>query len=251
MNPRELKKLLTEVKAGKISISGALNRLKMFPHEDLGFAILDHHRHLRQGFPEVIFCEGKNDHQILALLKHSMDVHSKVLATRVKRSTFEEIMKEFPHARYNEIGKTVVLINQIQKKIVLKGKILIITAGTSDINVAEEARETALILGSRVDTLYDVGVAGIHRFLEKRNRLDRARVLIVLAGMDGVLPSVVGGLTDKPIIAVPTSHGYGTSFNGIAALLTMLNACSPGIGVMNVNNGFGAGVLAHRINILK
>jgi NCAIR mutase (PurE)-related protein len=251
MNPKELKKLLSRVRSGTLSVSGALSRLKGFSHEELGFATLDHHRHLRQGFPEVIFCKGKTDRQILTLLKRSLEVHSKVLATRVVPETFEKIGKEFPDARYNESGKTVVLIRHKERIKALKGRILIITAGTSDIYAAEEAKETALILGSRVDTLYDVGVAGLHRLLDKKSLLDLARVLIVIAGMDGVLPSVIGGLTDKPLIAVPTSQGYGASFEGIAPLLTMLNACASGIGVMNIDNGFGAAILAHRINILK
>jgi NCAIR mutase (PurE)-related protein len=251
MSPNELKKLLAGVQSGHFTLTEALNRLKGFSQEDLGFATLDHHRHLRQGFPEVIFCKGKSDRQILTLLRHSAKVHSKVLATRVTPESFEAIMEEFPKARYNELGKTVILGNKQESKRALKGSILIITAGTSDIYVAEEAKETALILGSRVETLYDVGVAGIHRFLDKRKLLDQARVLIVIAGMDGVLPSVIGGLTDKPLIAVPTSQGYGTSFGGVAPLLTMLNACSSGIGVMNIDNGFGAAVLAHRVNILK
>jgi NCAIR mutase (PurE)-related protein len=251
MSPNEIKKLLAGVRSGQFSLSDAFNRLKGFSQEDLGFATLDHHRHLRQGFPEVIFCKGKSDRQILALLRHSFNVHSKVLATRVSPENYEAIREEFPKARYNELGKTVVLVNKRENPRSGKGSILIITAGTSDIYVAEEAKETALILGSRVETLYDVGVAGIHRFLDKKKLLDLARVLIVIAGMDGVLPSVIGGLTDKPLIAVPTSQGYGTSFGGVAPLLTMLNACSSGIGVMNIDNGFGAAVLAHRINSLK
>lgn len=251
MNPNELKKLLAGVQSGRFTLPEAFKRLKGFSQEELGFATLDHHRHLRQGFPEVIFCKGKSDRQILTLLRHSAKVHAKVLATRATPETFEAIREEFPKARYNELGKTVVLADKQESKRALKGSILIITAGTSDIYVAEEAKETALILGSRVETLYDVGVAGIHRFLDKRKLLDQARVLIVIAGMDGVLPSVIGGLTDKPLIAVPTSQGYGTSFEGVAPLLTMLNACSSGIGVMNIDNGFGAAVLAHRINTLK
>jgi pyridinium-3,5-biscarboxylic acid mononucleotide synthase len=251
MNSKELKTLLRRVHAGAISIAEAFNQLKGFPQEELGFATLDHHRHLRQGFPEVIFCKGKTDRQILTLLKHSVKVHSRVLATRTNPETFEKIIKEFPNAQYNELGKTVILNHKKRMSKAFKGRILIITAGTSDISVAEEARETALILGSRVDILYDVGVAGIHRLLDKRNLLDLARVVIVIAGMDGVLPSVIGGLTDKPLIAVPTSQGYGTSFEGVAPLLTMLNSCSSGIGVMNIDNGFGAAILAHRINILK
>jgi NCAIR mutase (PurE)-related protein len=250
MNPDQIRKLLLGVKTGKTSVNEALSALKGFSQEELGFAVLDHHRHLRQGFPEVIFCQGKTDRQILALFRHSLDRHSKILATRVRPETFEAILREFPDASYNELGRTVVAFNP-RKETRKKGLVLIITAGTSDISVGEEARETALILGSRVETLYDVGVAGIHRILDKKKELERARVLIVIAGMDGVLPSVIGGLSDRPLIAVPTSQGYGAAFNGIAPLLTMLNACASGIGVMNIDNGFGAAVLAHRINTLK
>jgi hypothetical protein len=250
MNPDQIKKLLLGVKTGKTSVKEAFSALKGFSQEELGFAVLDHHRHLRQGFPEVIFCQGKTDRQILALFRHSLNRHPKILATRVRPETFEAVRREFPDARYNELGKTVVAVKP-RKETRGKGFVLIITAGTSDISVAEEARETALILGSRVETLYDVGVAGIHRILDKKKALERARVLIVIAGMDGVLPSVIGGFSDRPLIAVPTSQGYGTAFNGIAPLLTMLNSCASGIGVMNIDNGFGAAVLAHRINTLK
>lgn len=251
MNPSELRKILGGVKRGNLSLSAAMSRLKHFSQEELGFAMLDHHRHLRQGFPEVIFCKGKTDRQIITLFQRSAEIHSSVLATRAEPMTFEKIVKLFPNAKYNELGKTVTLVKSKAVSRSPKGKIMIITAGTSDIPVAEEAKETALILGSAVDTLYDAGVAGIHRFLNKRNLIARARVLVVIAGMDGVLPSLIGGLTDKPLIAVPTSQGYGTAFGGITPLLTMLNSCSSGIGVMNIDNGFGAAVLAHRINLLK
>ncbi len=251
MTPNRLKKLLSQVKNGALPVEEAYGRLKGFSQEELGFATLDHHRHIRQGFPEVIFCLGKTDRQILTLLTHSAKRHPRILATRVKPETFQLISTEFPSARYNELGKTVVISRADKNKIKSKGAILIITAGTSDIYIGEEARETATILGSRVETLYDVGVAGIHRILDKKSLMDQARVLIVIAGMDGVLPSVIGGLSDKPLIAVPSSQGYGASLNGLAPLLTMLNACAAGIGVMNIDNGFGAAVLAHRINTLK
>ena len=251
MTPEKLKKLLQEVKKNKLTVPEALSRLKHFSTEDLGFATLDHHRYLRQGYPEVIFCQGKTSGQVLSILRSSEKVHSKTLATRVSPELFSDIQAEFPRARYNELGKTVLLSKAPGKKIRLKGNILIMTAGTSDIYAAEEARETAEALGSKTETLFDVGVAGIHRLLEKRNLMKQARVLIVLAGMDGVLPSIVGGLTDKPVIAVPTGQGYGAVFGGIAPLLTMLNSCAAGVGVMNIDNGFGAGVLAHRINTLS
>ncbi|MHB8483088.1 MAG: nickel pincer cofactor biosynthesis protein LarB [Nitrospiria bacterium] len=251
MTPDQLKKLLSRVKKGDLSVEEAYVRLQNFSHEELGFATLDHHRHIRQGFPEVIFCQGKTDRQILTLLKRSARLHPRILATRVKSETFQLISGELPSARYNELGKTIVITKTSETKLKRKGAILIITAGTSDIYVGEEAKETALILGSHVETLYDVGVAGIHRILDKKDFLDQARVLIVIAGMDGVLPSVIGGLSGKPLIAVPSSQGYGASLNGLAPLLTMLNSCAAGIGVMNIDNGFGAAVLAHRINTLK
>ncbi|HXN07167.1 MAG TPA: nickel pincer cofactor biosynthesis protein LarB [Nitrospiria bacterium] len=250
MTPARLKNLLTRVQKKEMTVSEAVFLLKHFPSEELGFATLDHHRSLRQGFPEVIFCQGKSPRQVLGILKQSQKVHSKTLATRVSAELFTLISKEFPEARYNETGKIVLLSKTKRKNTGLKGRILILTAGTSDLYAAEEARETAETFGSRTETLYDVGVAGIHRLTDKKKALSRARVIIVIAGMDGVLPSVVGGLTDRPVIAVPTSQGYGAAFGGVAALLTMLNSCSAGIGVMNIDNGFGAAVLAHRINTL-
>lgn len=250
MTPARLKNLLTRVQKKETTVSEAISLLKHFPSEELGFATLDHHRSLRQGFPEVIFCQGKSPGQVLAILKQSNKIHSKTLATRVSPELFTLISKEFPEAWYNETGKTVLLSNSKRKNAGLKGRVLILTAGTSDLFVAEEARETAEAFGSRTETLYDVGVAGIHRLMDKKKELSLARVIIVIAGMDGVLPSVVGGLTDRPVIAVPTSQGYGAAFGGVAALLTMLNSCSAGIGVMNIDNGFGAAVLAHRINTL-
>lgn len=248
MNRERLELLLSDVRTGKISIPAALERLRSLPYEDLGFASLDHHRSLRQGFPEVILCEGKTPAQIrgiaAALLKH----HRPFLATRATAQVAGLIKRIDRRAVYHEAARIVAIRDPKRR---LQGRVLVITAGTSDVPVAEEARITAEVMGSRVETLYDVGVAGIHRLLGRREQLTDARVIIVVAGMDGVLPSVVGGLVDCPVVAVPTSRGYGASFNGLAALLTMLNSCAAGVGVMNIDNGFGAGCLAHRINALK
>jgi hypothetical protein len=247
MTRERLEKLLRELQAGRLSRSTALDRLRTLPYEDLGFASVDHHRSLRQGFPEVIFCEGKTRAQVLAIAHGLLKKGGPLLATRATADVAKALKKLDRRAQYHELARAVVVQ---PKKPTPAGDILIITAGTADVPVAEEARVTAEVMGSRVDTLYDVGVAGIHRVLGRHERIRRARVLVVVAGMDGVLPSVVGGLVDRPVIAVPTSRGYGASFGGLAALLTMLNSCAAGVGVMNIDNGFGAGVLAHRINTL-
>ncbi len=247
MTRERIEKLLRDLQAGRVSRSTALDRLRTLPYEDLGFASVDHHRSLRQGFPEVIFCEGKTRAQIVAIARGLLKKGGPLLATRATADAAKALKKLDRRAQYHELARTVVVQ---PKKPALKGDILIVTAGTADVPVAEEARVTAEVMGSRVETLYDVGVAGIHRVLGRHERIRRARVLVVVAGMDGVLPSVVGGLVDRPVIAVPTSRGYGASFGGLAALLTMLNSCAAGVGVMNIDNGFGAGVLAHRINVL-
>lgn len=247
MNHARLKKLLTDLRAGRTNVAAALERLQTLPYEDLGFASVDHHRSLRQGFPEVIFCEGKTPSQVLSIARGVLKKGGPLLATRVEPAVARVLSRLSPRAEYNELARTVVVQ---RRKPVLQGDILVMTAGTSDIPVAEEARVTAGVMGSRVEVLYDVGVAGIHRIFDRHARLRRARVLVVVAGMDGVLPSVVGGLVDRPVIAVPTSRGYGASFGGLAALLTMLNSCASGVGVLNIDNGFGAGCLAHRINSL-
>lgn len=248
MDERRLIRLLDEVRAGKRPVADAVERLRTLPFEDLGFASVDHHRALRQGFPEVIFCEGKTRHQVVAIARGLLSRSTTVLATRVSPDTARGLKRLDRRARYH-VEARVVTIGRPEGR--PRGDILIVTAGTADVPVAEEARLTAEIMGSRVETLYDVGVAGIHRVLNRHARLREARAVIVVAGMDGVLPSVVGGLIDRPVIAVPTSRGYGASFGGLAALLTMLNSCAAGVGVMNIDNGFGAGVLAHRINILS
>lgn len=247
MNQYRLKKLLTDLRSGKTTVTGVMERLRTLPYEDLGFASVDHHRSLRQGFPEVIFCEGKTRAQVVAIARGLLKTGGPLLATRVEPDMARALLKLDRRAVFHELARVVIIQNRPQPP---KGDILVVTAGTADVPVAEEARLTAETMGSRVETLYDVGVAGIHRVLGRHGRLLKARVLVVAAGMDGVLPSVIGGLVDRPVIAVPTSRGYGASFGGLAALLTMLNSCAAGVGVMNIDNGFGAGCLAHRINML-
>jgi pyridinium-3,5-biscarboxylic acid mononucleotide synthase len=247
VSPTRLRQLLSKVRTGRLSIEAALKQLRTLPYEDLGFASLDHHRSLRQGFPEVMFCEGKTQVQIRAIARSLLRHHRPFLATRATREVARIIKRLDRRAVYHEAARIVAIRDPKQT---LHGHVLVITAGTSDISVAEEAKVTAEVMGSHVETLYDVGVAGIHRLLERQHRLIEAKVAIVVAGMDGVLPSVVGGLVDYPVIAVPTSRGYGASFGGLAALLTMLNSCAAGVGVTNIDNGFGAGCLAHRINSL-
>jgi len=247
MDRERLVRLLEAVQDRKLGVADALARLRGLPFEELGFASLDHHRALRQGFPEVIFCEGKTKAQVLAIARSLLKKGGSLLATRVDPEVARALSRLDRRAVHSELARTVTVQ---RRKPALTGDILLITAGTADIPVAEEARITAEIMGSRVEALYDVGVAGIHRVLTRHDRITKARVLVVVAGMDGVLPSVVGGLVDRPVVAVPTSRGYGASFGGLAALLTMLNSCAAGVGVMNIDNGFGAGVLAHRINVL-
>ena len=248
MNQQQLTRLLRKVQAGTLSVSDAVGQLRTLPYEDLGFAAVDHHRSLRQGFPEVILCEGKTPAQVNGIAKKLLSGHGPFLATRVSPTIARNLKKLSKKAVYHEAARIVAVTPNTTKR---EGLVLVVTAGTSDISVAEEARVTAEVMGSRVKTLYDVGVAGIHRLLDRQKVLHEARVVVVVAGMDGVLPSVVGGLVDCPIVAVPTSQGYGANFGGLSALLTMLNACSAGIGVVNIDNGFGAGCLAHRINCRK
>ena len=245
MNQDRLAHLLQRVQSGKVSVPGAIRQLRTLPFEDLGFASVDHHRSLRQGFPEVILCEGKTPGQITAIARQLLKSGGPFLATRVSPTIAKNLKRLSRKAVYHEMAR-IVSVSDTQRT--GKGFVVIVSAGTSDIPVAEEARVTAEVMGSHVQTLYDVGVAGLHRLLDQQTILHQAHVVIVVAGMDGVLPSVVGGLIQKPIVAVPTSQGYGANFGGLAALLTMLNACSSGIGVVNIDNGFGAGCLAHRIN---
>ncbi len=247
MNVRKLEELLQKVKSGKTTLDEAKSQLKSLPFEDLGFSRIDHHRSLRKGFPEVIWGEGKTARQILSITKQLRIKDQNILITRLEGKKARAIQRAFPKSRYYPNSKVLTYLTQ---PVLSKGKgtILVISAGTTDIPVAEEAAVTAQFMGNRVETLYDVGVAGIHRLLSERQRLEAARVLIVVAGMEGALPSVVGGLVDRPVIAVPTSVGYGTSFGGITALLAMLNSCASGVAVVNIDNGFGAGYMASLIN---
>ena len=230
--------------------TNALKKLKDLPYEDLGYAHIDHHRNLRNGFPEVIYCKGKSDEHILGIIERMNKKSTNILGTRCRKETFDKISKIYPNAEYEEVSQILKIKNEEIKE-QGKGKILIITGGTSDIPVADEAYYTAKFFGNEVERLYDVGVAGIHRLLSHRNIIEEARVIVAVAGMEGALASVVGGLVDVPVIAVPTSVGYGANFDGLAPLLAMLNSCASGISVVNIDNGFGAGYLASTINKLK
>jgi hypothetical protein len=247
MNVRKLEELLRKVKSEKTTIEEAVAKLKSLPFEDLGFTRIDHHRSLRKGYPEVIWGEGKTSHEILSILKQLKAKGQNILITRVEKKKAEQIQKSFPKCQYYPRSKVLTYLTHPVSS-VGKGMILVITAGTTDIPVAEEAAITARFMGNPVETIYDVGVAGIHRLLTERKKLENAHVLVVVAGMEGALPSVVGGLVDRPVIAVPTSVGYGTSFGGVTALLAMLNSCASGVAVVNIDNGFGAGYLASLIN---
>ena len=249
MNPENLKSLLDALHQQKISPEKALEKLATLPYENLDFAKIDHHRSLRNGMPEVIYCQGKTVAQLKKIIKSMILAEQPILGTKLDKESFRKLKPTLPkNSQYNEISQTLVIEkNKSTKK---SGLITIISAGTSDIPIAEEASITAQLLGSQTETIFDVGVAGIHRLFNNLEQIRKANVVIVVAGMEGALASVVGGLLDKPIIAVPTSIGYGASFGGIAALLTMLNSCAPGIAVVNIDNGFGAGCMAHRINTL-
>jgi NCAIR mutase (PurE)-related protein len=245
----DLRDLLENIKDNKLSIDDALEKLKNLPYEDIGYANIDHHREIRTGYPEVIYCEGKSDEHILGIIERMIEKGSNILGTRCRKETFERIKDIYPNSEYEELSKIMKIKNHEITNIG-KGKIVVVTGGTSDIPVADEAYYTAKFFGNDVERVYDVGVAGIHRLLNKKHILQSARVLIVVAGMEGALPSVVGGLVDVPVIAVPTSVGYGANFGGLSALLTMLNSCASGISVVNIDNGFGAGYLASTINKL-
>lgn len=249
MNPEDLKQILNRLHDQKLTPEQAMKKLETLPYEDLQFAKVDHHRGLRSGMPEVIYCQGKTAVQIKKIIQSMNRAGHSILATKLSKECYARLKPSLPKtSKYNLLAQTLVI--EKNKTKVKSGLITIISAGTSDIPVAEEASVTAQILGSKTETIYDVGVAGIHRLIDNLEQIRKARVVIVVAGMEGALASVVGGLLDKPIIAVPTSIGYGASFGGISALLTMLNSCATGIAVVNIDNGFGAGCMAHRINIL-
>ncbi|MBI5205533.1 MAG: nickel pincer cofactor biosynthesis protein LarB [Nitrospirae bacterium] len=246
MDRLKIKKILDLVKNKILSPEDAVKKLKHLPYEDISFAKVDHHRHIRQGVPEVIFASGKTEAQVTGIARAMYKKSKSFLITRATKK-IHSALRIKDAVFYPASG--MISIGGEKKK---SGSVLVLTAGTSDIPVAEEAYVTASFLGSKVKTVYDVGVAGLHRLLDNKKSFSSARVIIVVAGMEGALPSVVGGLTDKPIVAVPTSVGYGTSLGGLTALFAMLNSCVPGIAVMNIDNGFGAGCLAHKINtILK
>ena len=249
MEKKEIEEILKQFKSGQIEIKEALEKFKHFPYDDLGFAKIDNQRHLRKGFPEVIFCQGKSLEQIAKIAKRIKETGGKIVATRANFEIYQEIKKIVPEIMYFKEAKIVA--ERVEEKSSSDKYILIVSGGTADIPVAEEAGVIAELMGNRVERLYDVGVAGIHRLLNNSKILRAANVLIVVAGMEGALPSVVGGLVDKPIIALPTSVGYGANFKGLSALLTMLNSCAPGIAVVNVDNGFGAGYIASLINQLN
>lgn len=245
MNPESLRALLIEIRAGTVTPEEGMTRLTSLPYEDLGFAKIDHHRALRTGMPEVIYAAGKTDDQVVAIFDRMAQSGANVLATRVAPSAAEAVVAAHPAASHHRIARTVSLRQDDAP--LLSGAIAILCAGTSDLPVAEEAAVTAELMGHQIARIHDVGVAGLHRLLAHHAELLEARVIIVCAGMEGALPSVVAGLVSAPVIAVPTSVGYGAAFNGLAALLGMLNSCSPHIGVVNIDNGFGAACLAHAI----
>ncbi|MGH9775721.1 MAG: nickel pincer cofactor biosynthesis protein LarB [Candidatus Acidiferrales bacterium] len=250
MNEQDIRGLLEKFGAGKMTPHEALERLRKLPFEDLGFAKIDHHRGLRQGFPEVIYARGKTAQQVAGIVRGMLRAKSShnILITRGEKKIFGAVRRIARAAKFHALSGTITI--QREKTIRGKGRIAVVTAGTSDIPVAEEAAVTAEMMGNRVTTIYDVGVAGLHRLLEHREELTSARVIICVAGMEGALPSVVAGLVSVPVIAVPTSTGYGASFGGLTALLAMLNSCASNVSVVNIDNGFGAACVASVINRL-
>jgi hypothetical protein len=241
---RQLRELLRQVKAGKLSVGKALDRLRHLPYDDLEFAKLDTHRALRKGFPEAVYAPGKSPEQVAALMKRLVEHGQTALATRASREVYDAVAAELPKAEYREAARMIVLRAAEEPEKPCEAVVLIISAGTADMPIAEEAAVTAETMGCRVERLYDVGVAGIHRLLGHSDKLSAAAAIVVVAGMEGALASVVGGLARAPVIGVPTSVGYGASFGGIGALLTMLNSCAGGVAVVNIDNGYGAGYFA-------
>ncbi len=241
-----LQELLEQFRAGALNLDTALARLRNLPYQDLGFAKVDHHRELRKGFPEVIYGQGKSPEQIVSIAQALLQGSPSLLVTRADPEASERLRREIPDAVYHDTAKTIV-VDRRETPVTVPG-VVIVTAGTADIPVAEEAAITSELMGCGVEKLFDVGVAGIHRLLDHLSTLRAARVIVAVAGMEGALPSVVGGLVGVPVIGVPTSMGYGTNFQGVAPLLTMLNSCAPGVCVVNIDNGFGAGYLAALIN---
>jgi pyridinium-3,5-biscarboxylic acid mononucleotide synthase len=249
MNIKEVEKLLTDVKAGHTSIEDALSVLRDFPYTDLGFARIDHHREMRTGYPEIIYCAGKSVDQVREIFRVMAARENNVIGTRANSEMYEAVKDIIPEAVYHPVARIISF--QKRRPESPESLIAVITAGTSDMPVAEEAAITAELLGNKVLRIYDAGVAGIHRLVDKLPEIRNCRVVIVIAGMEGALASVVGGLVDKPVIAVPTSVGYGANFGGISALLAMLTSCSAGVTVVNIDNGFGAGFCASMINKME
>ncbi|MFH1824086.1 MAG: nickel pincer cofactor biosynthesis protein LarB [Candidatus Firestonebacteria bacterium] len=249
MQAGDLIDLLKKVKSNKLSIKKALEKLKHFPYKNINFANVDTHRGIRLGFPEVVFCQGKTKEQIIKIVKEIVSDSGFCFATRANYEIYKSLKRVYKNIEYNKLSKTII-VGRKKSEIKKTGLVMVISAGTADMPVAEEAAITSEVTGSNVDRLYDVGVCGMHRLLNHYERIRKARVVIAVAGMEGALPSVIGGLVDKPVIAVPTSVGYGANFNGISALLTMLNSCSPNVVVVNIDNGFGAGFVASLINRL-
>ena len=246
MNREQLRELLDKVKAGDLDTEEALERLKLWPYEEMGFAKLDHHRSLRKGFPEVVLCQGKTVGQVVEIVEHLLPAADNTMVTKASPEVFAALQQITDKARYHPLPKLIVIGDEVA--VTNEELVLVVTAGTADVAVAEEAAVTAETMGSRVERLYDVGVAGLHRLLAHKEKLFQANVIVAVAGMEGALPSIVAGMVCGPVIAVPTSVGYGASFQGLAALLGMLNTCAPGVAVVNIDNGFGAGYLAHLIN---
>jgi len=242
MDPKALRELLEAVRDGRVAPAEAADRLRTLPYEDLGFAKVDHHRALRRGFPEAVFGAGKTAEQIVAIVERIAAHGQNVLVTRTTAEVHRHVVAVRPSARFHEAARCVTV--EVAPVSPLGGPVAVVAAGTSDVPVAEEAAVTAAFHGASIERIYDVGVAGLHRLLDQAATIRQARVVVVVAGMEGALPSVVAGLVDAPVIAVPTSVGYGASFNGLAALLAMLNSCASGVGVVNIDNGFGAGHLA-------
>lgn len=248
MDKAYIKEILAQVAAGNVSVEEALGQLKHLPYEDIGYANIDQHRNLRTGQAEVIFGTGKTPEQIAGIVERMREMNERILVTRANRAAYEAVCRVESKAVYYELPG-IITVGEKPEPVKTKGPIAVVTAGTSDIPVAEEAALTAEFFGNKVDRIYDVGVAGIHRLFDKMERIQQADVIIVIAGMEGALASVVGGLVNVPVVAVPTSVGYGASFGGLAALLSMLNSCANGIGVVNIDNGYGAACLASKIHI--
>ena len=248
IDDRYLEQLLSQVQRGETEVGEALEKLRTLPFEDLGFAKVDHHRAIRTGFPEVVYAPGKTPEQLSRIAMKISETSSKLLITRAGGDAYEKVRKALPEARYSEVANVIVVDRSSGEDAPVPG-VLTVAAGTSDLPVAEEAALTAELMGNSVERLWDVGIAGVHRLLENLPMLRQARVIVAVAGMEGALPGLIGGLVSAPVIAVPTSVGYGANFHGLSALLTMLNSCSPGIAVVNIDNGFGAGYMAGMINL--